>query len=117
MREIAGLPNRNSENNLEISEADRTGGVVAEKKFTRRTQNTASLESMMAEKAHTDVSNNEAMRCTMRWTMTRCGGRCSDAMHDGAMLCGDGMHDEAMRCTMRRCDGRRGDAMGRCDAR
>ena len=27
--------------------------------------------SMMAEKAHTDVSNNEAMRCTMR----RCDGR------------------------------------------
>ena len=41
----------------------------------------------------------------MRWTMTRCDGRCSDAMHDGAMLCGDAMHDEAMRWTMRRCDG------------
>ena len=48
---------------------------------------------MMSEKAHTDRSNNEAMRCTMM----RCDGRCSDAMHDGAMLWGDAMHDEAMR--------------------
>ena len=31
---------------------------------------------MMAEKAHTDVSNNDAMR----WTMRRCDGRCGDAM-------------------------------------
>ena len=53
----------------------------------------------------------------MRWTMTRCDGRRSDAMHDGAMLCGDAMHDEAMRWTMRRCDGRWGDTMGRCDGR
>ena len=53
----------------------------------------------------------------MRWTMTRCDGRCSDAMHDVAMLCGDAMHDKAMHWTMRRCDGRWGDAVGRCDAR
>ena len=53
----------------------------------------------------------------MRWAMTLCDGRCSDAKHDRAMLCGDAVHDEAMRWTMRRCDGRRGDAMGRCDAR
>ena len=53
---------------------------------------------MMAEKAHTDVSNNEAMRCTM----TRCDGRCGDGMNDGVMLCGD---------TMMRCYGRCGDAM------
>ena len=57
--------------------------------------------------------HDEAMRCTI----TRSDGRCSDAMHDGAMLWGDAMHDEAMRWTMRRCDGRWGDAMGRCDAR
>ena len=51
----------------------------------------AMLGCMMAEKAHTDVSNNEAMR----WTMQRCDARWGDAMHD-----------EAMRCTMRRCDER-----------
>ena len=53
----------------------------------------------------------------MRWTMTRCYGRCSDAIHDGAMRCGDAMDDAAMRWTMRRCDGRWTDAMGRCYAR
>ena len=53
----------------------------------------------------------------MRWTMTRCDGRCSDAIQDGAMRCGDAMDDDAMRWTMRRCDGRWTDAMGRCYAR
>ena len=99
---------------------------------------------MMAEKAHTDVSNNEAMLCTMRrcdgrWrdamddaamrctmgrcyaarqcTMRRCDGRWGDTMDDGAMLWGDAIHDEAMRWTMMRCDGRWGDAMSRCDGR
>ena len=33
--------------NPEISEADRTGGVVAEKTFTRRARNNASVESAM----------------------------------------------------------------------
>ena len=35
----------------------------------------------MAEKAHIDVSNNDAMDDeAMRWTMQRCDALCGDAM-------------------------------------